>query len=149
MKPKPTILQTACLLALMIVMGCATDKSGSKRVTPAESRAIAREAYIYANPLVDNYRILYGSFVDRIDPEYKTPLNQIMNMARVYTPDDKAVQAPNSDTPYSWLGMDLNSPVANDYYDKAPFKFEGTLKRLHFKYLPVEEPEFLRSPDDD
>ena len=33
------------------------------------------------------------------------------------------------------VGMDLNSPVANDYFDKAPFKFEGTLKRLHFKYL--------------
>ena len=148
MKPKPTILQTACLLALMIVMGCATDKSGSKRVTPAESRAIAREAYIYANPLVDNYRILYGSFVDRIDPEYKTPLNQIMNMARVYTPDDKAVQAPNSDTPYSWLGMDLNSPVANDYYDKAPFKFEGTLNKLHFRNLQAKKTELPGLPDD-
>jgi hypothetical protein len=33
------------------------------------------------------------------------------------------------------VGMDLCSPVANDYFDKAPFKFEGTLKRLHFKYL--------------
>jgi hypothetical protein len=31
--------------------------------------------------------------------------------------------------------MDTASPVANDYFDKAPFKFEGTLKRLHFKYL--------------
>lgn len=33
------------------------------------------------------------------------------------------------------VGMDLNSPVANDYFDKAPFEFEGTLKRLHFKNL--------------
>ena len=33
------------------------------------------------------------------------------------------------------VGMDTLSPVANDYFDKAPFKFEGTLKRLHFKYL--------------
>ncbi len=36
------------------------------------------------------------------------------------------------------VGMDLNSPVADDYFDKAPFKFEGTLKRLHFKYLEEE-----------
>ena len=36
------------------------------------------------------------------------------------------------------VGMDLNSPVADDYFDKAPFKFEGTLKRLHFKYLETE-----------
>jgi arylsulfatase len=33
------------------------------------------------------------------------------------------------------VGMDLNSPVANDYYDKGPFAFEGTLKRLHFQNL--------------
>jgi len=33
------------------------------------------------------------------------------------------------------VGLDTCSPVANDYFDKAPFKFEGTLKRLHFKYL--------------
>jgi hypothetical protein len=78
-------------------------------LAPADARAIAKEAYIYANPLADNYRILYGSFVDRTDPEYKTPLNQIKNLARVYTPDDKAVQTPNSDTPYSWLGLDLRA----------------------------------------
>jgi arylsulfatase len=36
------------------------------------------------------------------------------------------------------VGMDLNSPVADDYFDKAPFKFEGTLKKLHFKYLEAK-----------
>jgi len=33
------------------------------------------------------------------------------------------------------VGMDMGSPVADDYFDKAPFEFEGTLKQLHFKYL--------------
>jgi hypothetical protein len=28
--------------------------------------------------------------------------------------------------------------VADDYFDQAPFEFEGTLKRLHFKYLGSE-----------
>ena len=27
------------------------------------------------------------------------------------------------------------TPVADGYFDKAPFKFEGTLKKLHFKNL--------------
>ena len=36
------------------------------------------------------------------------------------------------------VGMDTASPVANDYFDKAPFKFEGTLKKLHFQYLEAE-----------
>ncbi len=35
------------------------------------------------------------------------------------------------------VGMDTSSPVADDYRDKAPFAFEGTLKRLHFENLPA------------
>jgi arylsulfatase A-like enzyme len=35
------------------------------------------------------------------------------------------------------VGVDTNSPVADDYFDKAPFGFTGTLTRLHFKYLPA------------
>ena len=78
-------------------------------VTPAEVRAIAKEAYIYGYPMVDSYRIQYAYFVDAASPEYKAPWNQIKNMPRVYTPEDKAVQTPNSDTPYSMLGMDLRA----------------------------------------
>jgi arylsulfatase len=33
------------------------------------------------------------------------------------------------------VGMDTSSPVANDYFDRAPFEFEGTLKRLYFENL--------------
>ena len=33
------------------------------------------------------------------------------------------------------VGLDTCSPVADDYFEKAPFKFEGTLKRLYFKNL--------------
>ena len=78
-------------------------------VTPAEARAIAKEAYIYGFPLVDDYRINYAYFVDTKTPEYKGPWNQIVNIPRVYTPADTAVQSPNSDTPYSWLGLDLRA----------------------------------------
>jgi len=36
------------------------------------------------------------------DPDYKAPYNTLFNIPRVFTPDDKAIQTPNSDTPYSW-----------------------------------------------
>ena len=76
-------------------------------ITPAEARAIAKEAYIYGYPMVDSYRIQHAYFVNRESPEFKAPWNQIRNIPRVFTPEDKAVQTPNSDTPYSMLGMDL------------------------------------------
>lgn len=78
-------------------------------INPTEARAIAREAYIYGYPMVDSYRIQYAYFVDSHNPEFKAPWNQIRNMPRVFTADDKAVQTPNSDTPYSMLGMDLRA----------------------------------------
>jgi hypothetical protein len=78
-------------------------------VSPAEARAIAREAYIYGYPMVDNYRIQHSYFVDTKDPEYKAPYNQLFNIPRVFTPEDKAIQTPNSDTPYSWIGLDLRT----------------------------------------
>jgi hypothetical protein len=78
-------------------------------ITPAEARAIAREATIYGFPLVDHYRIQHAYFVDRGNPEYKGPWNTLINTPRVFTPDDKAIQTPNSDTPYSFVGLDLRA----------------------------------------
>ncbi|MDB5552044.1 MAG: putative cell envelope protein [Rhizobium sp.] len=74
-----------------------------------EARAIAKEAYIYGFPMVDSYRIQHAYFVDPKNPEYKGPWNQLINIPRVYTPADTAVQTPNSDTPYSMIGMDLRA----------------------------------------
>jgi hypothetical protein len=78
-------------------------------VSPAEARAIAKEAYIYGFPMVDSYRIQHAYFVDTKNPEYKAPWNHLVNTPRVYTPADTAIQTPNSDTPYSWLGLDLRA----------------------------------------
>jgi hypothetical protein len=74
-----------------------------------EAQQIAKEAYIYANALVDSYRAMYSWFVDEQDPEFKAPLNQIGNVPRVFTHEDKAVQSANSDTPYSFLALDLRT----------------------------------------
>ena len=103
---------SAVLVLAALEFGCSKSASRSgdgNPVTPAEAQAIAKEAYIYGFPLVDGYRIQYAYFVDQSNPEYKGPFNQIINVARVYTPEDKAVQTPNSDTPYSFVGLDLRA----------------------------------------
>ena len=99
-------------MALAIAGGCLASASTSVQaagVTAAEARAIAKEAYIYGFPMVDSYRIQHAYFVDTKNPEYKGPWNQIINIPRVYTPADTAIQTPNSDTPYSMVGMDLRA----------------------------------------
>src|ERR1700720_1926104 len=86
-----------------------TAMDAQTSVPPAEARAIAKDAYVYGFPIVDNYRIQHAYWVDKTTPEYKGPWNQIWNSARVYTPADTAIQTPNSDTPYSFVGADLRS----------------------------------------
>jgi hypothetical protein len=78
-------------------------------VSPAEARAIAKEAYIYGFPIVDNYRVQHAYWVDKTNPEYKGPWNQIWNSARLFSPADTAIQTPNSDTLYSFVGADLRA----------------------------------------
>src|SRR5215467_10069612 len=96
-------------IAAALLVLCAAASANAQNLSPAGARAIARDAYIYGFPLVDNYRIQYSYFVDRRSSEFKAPWNTLHNEARVYTPDDKAVQTPNSDTPYSQLGADLGA----------------------------------------
>lgn len=97
-----TVLAVISLLAL-------GAPAHAQMAAPAEARAIAKEATIYGFPLVDSYRIQHSYFVDRGNPEFKAPWNTIFSNARVYTPDDKAIQTPNSDTPYSYVGIDLRA----------------------------------------
>jgi hypothetical protein len=78
-------------------------------VSAEQTREIAKDAYVYGFPLVDHYRIQHSYFVDVDGPEYKGSWNQVHSTARLYTPADKAVQTPNSDTPYSQLGADLRA----------------------------------------
>ena len=106
----------------------AEAKAVGNTATPAELREIIREAYIYGFPMVDSYRIQHSYFVDATHPEYKGAWNAIHNVARVFTPQDKAIQTPNSDTPYSFLGADLRAeplvisvPEVRDRYYSLQF----------------------------
>lgn len=59
--------------------------------------------------MVENYKTMYQYSIDKDNPEYKAPFNQIHNTARVYTPKDTTVVSPNSDTPYSFIWADLRA----------------------------------------
>ena len=83
--------------------------SCSQKLTPEEAKVIAKEAYIYGFPMVVNYKTMYMYAVDENSPEYKGPFNYLACAARVYTPAEKAVVTPNSDTPYCMFWGDLRT----------------------------------------
>ncbi len=74
-----------------------------------ETKAIAEEGFIYGLPIVMNYAVMYEYAVDKNSGQFKAPFNEIKNEARVFTYKDTAIVTPNSDTPYSFLWMDLRA----------------------------------------
>jgi len=106
---RDALLGSAAVGAAALGQPLLTISAGAQGVSAEEARAIAKEAYVYGFPLVDSYRIQHSYFVDSKNPEYKGGWNEIHNTARVYTPEDKAIQTPNSDTPYSFIGADLRA----------------------------------------
>ncbi|HEU4635180.1 MAG TPA: DUF1254 domain-containing protein [Edaphobacter sp.] len=92
--------------------------------SPEEAGKIAQEAFVYAFPIVQNYLSIYQLALDPNGNQYKGPLNQVNNVGRVFTPADTAIITPNSDTPYSYLIMDLRAepivvtlpPIENTRY---------------------------------
>src|SRR5436190_10163211 len=98
-----TILTSLSFALALIFTARAAD------LTPAETKALAEEAFIYGLPIVMNYAVMYEYAVDKGGPQFKAPFNQIKNEARVFTYEDTAIITPNSDTPYSFLWLDLRA----------------------------------------
>lgn len=83
--------------------------SAQEEILKGEVRQVAEEAYIFAFPIVMSYGTMYEYGIGKSLFQYKVPTNQIYNTARVFTPKDTAVVTPNSDTPYSFVWMDLRA----------------------------------------
>jgi hypothetical protein len=98
---------------------------------------IAEEAFIYGFPMVMNYAVFYQYFVDKSDPSYKAALNQIWNAPNVFTYKDTAIVTPNSDTPYSFIGMDLRAEpyvICNPEIEKSRYFAVQLVDMYTFNY---------------
>ena len=90
-------------LAIPFLSGCRQEV----KPTADEAREIAREAYVYGFPLVVNYKTMYLYAINPDSPDYKGPFNELSCMARLFTPEDKAIVTPNADTPYCMFWLDI------------------------------------------
>ncbi len=97
------------LVAITVAVLAAVPCMAQEKFVKGEVRQIAEEGFIYGLPIVMNYAVMYEYAVDRNSGQFKAPFNQIRNEPRVFTYKDTAVVTPNSDTPYSFLWMDLRA----------------------------------------
>lgn len=129
------VRSAAVLVALLMVWGAmpgAAQAQGEKGKVK-----IAEEAFIYGFPMVMNYAVFYQYFIDKSDPSYKAPLNQIYNAPNVFTYKDTAIVTPNSDTPYSFIGMDLRAEpyvICNPEIEKSRYFAVQLIDMYTFNY---------------
>jgi hypothetical protein len=95
---------------VLFTAACGNAKKGEEgALSVADARAIAKEAYIYGFPMGANYQTMYKQAIDTANHDYQGPFNTLHSSKSVATPEDKFVVTPNSDTPYSYLWMDLRA----------------------------------------
>jgi hypothetical protein len=117
MKPRlPRSMKWAAMIATIAALTTGCNKNDqtvhAKNVaTPgiAATRAIAEEGFIYGLPLVMNYAVMQEYAVDKSNPQFKAPFNQLKNEPDVFTYKDTTIVTPNSDTPYSFAWLDLRA----------------------------------------
>ena len=97
------------LMVLASLLMITSSLAAEQKLTPDEAKAIAKEAYVYGLPMVLNYKTMHNYVVDKKSPEYKGNFNDLTSEARVFTPEDKAIVTPNSDTPYSFIWADMRA----------------------------------------
>ncbi|HKJ89084.1 MAG TPA: DUF1254 domain-containing protein, partial [Gammaproteobacteria bacterium] len=78
-------------------------------VPPDAARTIAGEAFIYGFPMGYAYRFLNNQALDRRNPEFRAPFNEMGCQARLLTAKDQTMPGPNADTPYCIQWLDLRS----------------------------------------
>ncbi len=111
---------TVSVLGLIFAAGCGKNDAVSQAekqdaingvAVPslAETKAIAQDGFVFGLPIVMYYTSAYELFGDPTSSQYKAPVGQLFNEARVFTPKDTAVITPNSDTPYSMAEIDLRA----------------------------------------
>jgi hypothetical protein len=110
MLTKRDLLRSAALTAVSaatvrsIPAFAQTDRPGFFK-----AKDIAEQGFIYGLPIVMNYGVMYEYAIDRNSGQFKAPFNQIKNEPNVFTYKDTAIVTPNSDTPYSFVWMDLRA----------------------------------------
>src|SRR5262245_53489785 len=94
-----TMLRLAVVAIAMVTLMGARPCLAQEQPAIGALKAIAEEAYLYGFPMIVGYDVLYKFFIDRNSGQFKAPINQLNNEARVFTPRDTAISTPNSDTP--------------------------------------------------
>ncbi|MBU8897260.1 DUF1254 domain-containing protein [Corallococcus sp. M34] len=110
-------------------------EQSTAELTPQEAHDLAREAYVFGLPFVENYKLLAQGFL--AGSPMARPADAFIHFSRLFTPKDRDVVSPNNDTLYSEANLDLRGePVLLETPDLGQRYFCIQLVDLTTNNLP-------------
>jgi len=96
--------------AFIIITGLSIVSCSQRqvKVSPAEAKQIAEEAYIYAYPMLEHYKMMFAMAMYPESGAYTAPFNEMKHNPELSGPKDTIIVRPNNDTFYSSVWFDLS-----------------------------------------
>jgi len=90
------------MAVVFLVAGCQEGAEPSPQ-------AIAEEAYVFAYPILESYKMLFAQALFEGSGAFEAPMNQMSHKTALLGPEYTAIVRPNNDTFYSLAWMDLRA----------------------------------------
>ena len=99
------------VISIFLITGLFLSSCSPKpeSVTPQEAKQIAEEAYIYAYPMLEHYKMMFAMAMYPESGAYSAPFNVLFNNPKLNGPEDTIIVRPNNDTFYSGVWFDVSN----------------------------------------
>ena len=96
------------IIFIGLIIGIFTScNQEQKSVTTEQAKQIAEEAYIYAFPMIDHYKMMFAQAMYKESGAYEGPFNTMINKSVLLGPEYTTIVRPNNDTFYSLVWLNL------------------------------------------
>lgn len=97
------------LLFAFTVLALSVQPLSATTLSKEDVKSITKEAYIYAYPMMEHYKMIYVLKVWKKSPAYEGPFNELTHSAVLLGPEYTVMVRPNNDTFYSNVIFDLRA----------------------------------------
>ena len=121
-----TVVVAGLMLAGLMAanLGCEKEPPRMKMITPEKAKQIAKEAYTFAYPMIEHYKIMFGQAIAEQSPVYEGPANVMVHKRELLDAKYRAVVGANNSTLYTLTWLNLNTeplvftvpPIPEDRY---------------------------------
>ena len=102
---------TTLVAALVIIAACGPNeresgaRGDSASLSAEEVKAVAEEAYVFAFPILEQYKMLFALALYEDSGAFAAPLNALSYSTELLGPESTIIVRPNNDTLYSGCSL--------------------------------------------